>query len=65
MTDAPGATPWAAMMRTAGALGVGPECFWRLSLAEWRMLTEAAPVVAPIGRGELERLMAIWPDGGI
>jgi uncharacterized phage protein (TIGR02216 family) len=57
------ATPWAAMLRTAAALGVRPEAFWRLSLAEWRMLTEAAPGAALMGRGELERLMAAWPDG--
>lgn len=52
------------MMRTAVALGVGPEAFWRLSLAEWRMLTETAPGASPMGRGEFERLMAAWPDGG-
>lgn len=44
-------------------LGVGPGAFWLLSLAEWRMLTESAPGVSPIGRGEFERLMAAWPDG--
>ncbi len=52
------------MLRTALALGVVPAAFWRLSLAEWRMLTEAAPGAAPMGRSELERLMAAWPDGG-
>jgi uncharacterized phage protein (TIGR02216 family) len=57
-------TPWATMLRTGAALGVRPEAFWRLSLAEWRMLTEAAPGVAPMGRGDFERLMAVWPDGG-
>ncbi len=51
------------MLRTAGALGMGPEAFWRLSLAEWRMLTEAAPGLAPLGRDGFERLMAAWPDG--
>ncbi len=50
------------MLRTAAALGVGPEAFWRLSLAEWRMLTEAAPGVRPLGRGEFEQMMAAWPD---
>ncbi|WP_309630016.1 phage tail assembly chaperone [Brevundimonas sp.] len=51
------------MLRTGAALGVQPEAFWRLSLAEWRMLTEAAPGTTPMGRGELERLMAVWQDG--
>ena len=51
-------------MRTAVALGVEPGGFWRLSLAEWRMLTEAALGAVPIGRAEFERLMAAWPDGG-
>lgn len=51
------------MLRIGAALGVRPEAFWRLSLAEWRMLTEAVPGAAPLGRGELERLMAAWPDG--
>jgi uncharacterized phage protein (TIGR02216 family) len=50
------------MMRTALALGVGPEEFWRLSLAEWRMLTEAASGGSPMGRNAFERLMAAWPD---
>lgn len=45
------------------AIGLAPETFWRLSLAEWRMLTEAATGAAPMGRGEFERLMAAWPDG--
>lgn len=50
------------MVRTAAALGVGPEAFWRLSLAEWRMLTEAAPGTSPMERGEFETMMAAWPD---
>ncbi|WP_428150254.1 phage tail assembly chaperone [Brevundimonas sp.] len=52
------------MLRTGVSLGVEPEAFWRLSLAEWRMLTEVAPGAAPMGRSEFERLMAAWPDGG-
>lgn len=46
------------------AMGVGPHAFWLLSLAEWRMLTESAQGVSPLGRVEFERLMAAWPDGG-
>ena len=47
----------------AGArMGVGPEGFWRLSLKEWRMLTAGPAQAAPLGRGELERMAALWPD---
>lgn len=51
------------MLRTGLALGIGPEAFWRLSAAEWRMLTEVERGVSPMARGEFERLMAGWPDG--
>jgi uncharacterized phage protein (TIGR02216 family) len=54
---------WAGMLRTAVALGIQPEAFWRLSLKEWRMLTERAPVPA-MGLAAMEGLMARWPDGG-
>ena len=54
-------TPWGEMMRTAAALGIGPEAFWRLSLREWRMLTE--PAAGPsLGRAEMERMAEAWPD---
>lgn len=55
-------TPWSGMARTAAMLGVGPEAFWRLSLKEWRMLTEAPASTAPIGRGDLMRMAEAWPD---
>ncbi|MBX9574630.1 MAG: phage tail assembly chaperone [Caulobacteraceae bacterium] len=50
------------MLRTASALGVPPEAFWRLSLKEWRMLTERAGEPT-MGRAAMEGLMARWPDG--
>lgn len=54
---------WAAMMGLAvERFGLAPDGFWRLSLREWRMLT-AAPEPAAMGRDELERLAARWPDG--
>ena len=53
---------WAAMMRTALALGIAPDAFWRLSVREWRMLTAADAVAAPMGRGDLEKMMEAWPD---
>lgn len=54
---------WEAMLRTAVSLGVAPEAFWRLSLKEWRWLTEAPAQARPMGRGELQTLAARWPDG--
>lgn len=57
-----GEAAWGAMLRTAVALGVQPEAFWRLSMREWRMLTAVSPGAAPMGRGELERLARAWPD---
>jgi len=50
------------MMRTAARLGVGPEGFWRLSLNEWRMLTERSASATPMGRDELMRMAEAWPD---
>jgi uncharacterized phage protein (TIGR02216 family) len=55
-------TPWGEMLRTALALGVGPEAFWRLSLREWRWLTARPASAAPMGRRDLERMTAAWPD---
>lgn len=52
---------WAAMLRTAMSLGVPPDAFWRLSLKEWRMLTERTGEPR-LGRDGLEALMARWPD---
>lgn len=57
-------TPWGEMLRLAARMGVAPEAFWRLSLREWRMLTEAPRGTAPLGREGLRRLMEDWPDGG-
>ena len=49
-------TPWGEMLRLAVAMGVAPEAFWRLSLKEWRMLTEAEPQPV-MGRAAFERLL--------
>lgn len=57
-------TPWGEMLRLAATMGVAPEAFWRLSLREWRMLTQAPRGTARLGREELARLMEVWPDGG-
>lgn len=50
------------MLRTAALLGVSPPAFWRLSLKEWRMLTEAPTASAPLGRSDFERMAEAWPD---
>ena len=57
------ATPWAEMLREGVRLGVMPEAFWRLSVAEWRMLTERSRAGA-LGRNGFERLARDWPDEG-
>jgi uncharacterized phage protein (TIGR02216 family) len=55
-------SPWGEMLRTAARLGVGPEGFWRLSLREWRMLTDPPTAARPLGRRKLERMLEAWPD---
>ena len=51
------------MLRLAATrFGIGPEAFWRLSLREWRALTQEEPGPA-MGRTAFERLAAAWPDG--
>ena len=64
MTDARAATPWGAMLRTGCGLGIGPDAFWRMSLKEWRMLTDAPGRIPGMAREDLERLIAAWPDEG-
>lgn len=52
---------WSAPLRLALRLGVPPEAFWRLSLVEWRALTETPP--APVlSRADLTGLIARYPD---
>ena len=53
---------WGEMLRASARLGLGPEGFWRLSLREWRMLTEQSGGVVPMGRWEFERMAETWPD---
>lgn len=50
---------WAQPLRLAVRLGVPPEAFWRLSLKEWRVLTESPPVLS---RADLSALIARYPD---
>ncbi|USQ94844.1 phage tail assembly chaperone [Caulobacter sp. RL271] len=52
---------WVQPLRLALHLGLAPEAFWRLSLVEWRVLTEAPP--APVlSRTDLCALIARYPD---
>ena len=57
-------TPWPAMLRLAALrLGVAPHEFWRLSLREWRALTEPETGDAgPLGRAAFDALLADNPD---
>lgn len=55
-------TPWTEMVRAAALLGLAPEAFWKLSLREWRMLTERPGAPTPMNRGDLDRMTEAWPD---
>lgn len=55
-------TPWGQMLRAAALSGVDPAVFWRLSLKEWRMLTDTPTACPRIRRSELERMAEVWPD---
>ena len=50
------------MLRGASRAGVPPAAFWRLSLKEWRLLTEAPVERLPLGRREFEQMAEAWPD---
>ena len=52
---------WTEPLRLAVRLGIPPDAFWRLSLVEWRALTEAPP--SPVlTRCVLTALIARYPD---
>lgn len=51
---------WPAALRLAVRLGLTPQAFWQLSLAEWRALTGgAAPA---LDRAALDALLQRYPD---
>lgn len=53
---------WRAALRLATlSLAIPPEAFWRLSLSEWRALTEA-PAAPVLDRAALDALIARFPD---
>ena len=53
---------WRAALRLATLrLAIAPQAFWRLSLVEWRALTEA-PAAPVLSRAALDALIARFPD---
>jgi uncharacterized phage protein (TIGR02216 family) len=53
---------WPALLRlAAGRFLIPPEAFWRLSVAEWRALTEGGGP-DPLPRADLEALLRQFPD---
>ena len=53
---------WAGLIRRAAReLAVPPEAFWRLSLREWRALTEPFHG-QPLSRADFDTLAAAHPD---
>lgn len=55
-------TPWAGMMRAAARAGTPADAFWRLSLKEFRWLTQTQGPGAPMSRLEMDRMREQWPD---
>jgi len=53
-------TPWPQLLRLAVTLGITPEAFWRLSLAEWRALTTHE--TDALSRQAFEALANRFPD---
>lgn len=52
---------WGEALRLAIRLGLAPDAFWRLSLSEWRALTEA-PAMPVLSRAGLAALIDRYPD---
>jgi uncharacterized phage protein (TIGR02216 family) len=52
---------WDAALRLALALRIPPDAFWRLSLREWRALTQT-PTAPVLTRPALDALIARFPD---
>ncbi|MDP1632797.1 MAG: phage tail assembly chaperone [Caulobacter sp.] len=56
-------TPWPALMRRAAvAFAIPPQAFWRLSLVEWRALTQADDGALTLDRAGLTALARQFPD---
>ena len=55
---------WASRLRLAVRLGLTPDAFWMLSIAEWQALTRMPGQAPPLSRAEFDRLTRDWPDEG-
>ncbi len=53
---------WAAALSFALRLGLTPEAFWRLSLAEWLAVLAPLTPAAPFDRAAFQALSARYPD---
>ena len=50
---------WPRLLSEAARMGISPDAFWRTSLREWRLLVSDNKAME---RGELEALIALYPD---
>jgi uncharacterized phage protein (TIGR02216 family) len=56
-------SPWPGLLRLAVLeMGLAPEAFWRLSLAEWRALSGRQQAESPLTRSRLDDLCRQFPD---
>ena len=56
---------WPALLRAAlQRLGLRPAEFWALTPAELALMLGQSGGVAPMGRAELDALLAAYPDEG-
>jgi uncharacterized phage protein (TIGR02216 family) len=55
--------PWPMLLSQAVSLGIGPQCFWELSIAEWRALVGSnRGTQASMNRADLTHLSLRFPD---
>jgi hypothetical protein len=55
--------PWPKLLSQAVSLGIGPQSFWELSLAEWRALVGAnLSTQTSMNRADLTHLSLRFPD---
>jgi uncharacterized phage protein (TIGR02216 family) len=54
---------WPGLLRLAvREMGLTPEAFWRLSLAEWRALTIMPDAELALPRARFDALCTLYPD---
>ncbi len=55
--------PWPVLLSQAVSLGIGPQSFWELSIAEWRALVgRNKGTQASMNRADLTHLSLRFPD---